>query len=151
MNIHAFLWSSFWLSVFVKWKGDKVAANFVADYVRRYPSLRGLYLFINLYISSVEGRAKEDLHILQNLMKKILTEQARLSMRLLVDFPANPCIGNAQAVSSGATIMPIHSLDRRDSSSCHDTVDFCCSYDGLHRSSRSLFFAINCARCVALY
>src|SRR3990167_6635503 len=27
-----------------KWKGDKIAANFVADYVRRYPSLRGLSL-----------------------------------------------------------------------------------------------------------
>ncbi len=28
-----------------KRKGDKVAASFVADYVRRYPSLRGLYFF----------------------------------------------------------------------------------------------------------
>src|SRR5262249_16251133 len=55
-----------------KWKGDKVAASFVGDYVRRYPSLRGLHLFVNLYISSAEGRAKEDLHILQNLMKKLL-------------------------------------------------------------------------------
>lgn len=58
-----------------KWKGDKVAAGFVADYVRRYPSLRGLYLFVNLYISNAEGRAKEDLHILQNLMKKILKDR----------------------------------------------------------------------------
>jgi lipopolysaccharide biosynthesis regulator YciM len=56
-----------------KWKGDKVAIGFVADYVRRYPSLRGLYLFINLYMSSAEGRAKDDLQILQNLMKKVLS------------------------------------------------------------------------------
>jgi len=55
-----------------QWKGDKVAANFVADYVRRYPSLRGLSLFVNLYISNAEGRAKEDLLILQNMMKKLL-------------------------------------------------------------------------------
>lgn len=55
--------------------GDKLAAGFVADYVRRYPSLSGLYLFVNLYISSAEGRAKEDLHILQNLMKKILARR----------------------------------------------------------------------------
>jgi lipopolysaccharide biosynthesis regulator YciM len=58
-----------------KWKGDKVAANFVADYVRRYPSLRGLHLFVNLYISNVEGRAKEDMQILQNLMKKVLANK----------------------------------------------------------------------------
>ncbi|MBA3660486.1 MAG: lipopolysaccharide assembly protein LapB [Gammaproteobacteria bacterium] len=58
-----------------KWKGDKVAASFVADYVRRYPSLRGIYLFINLYISNAEGRARDDLGILQNLMKKILADK----------------------------------------------------------------------------
>lgn len=58
-----------------KIKGDKVAAGFVADYVRRYPSLRGLYTFVNIYISNAEGRAKEDLHILQNLMKKLLADK----------------------------------------------------------------------------
>lgn len=58
-----------------KRKGDKVAAQYVADYVRRYPSLRGLDLFINLYISTTEGRAREDLHILQNLMQKLLADK----------------------------------------------------------------------------
>src|SRR3990167_10385372 len=58
-----------------KWKGDKVAANFVADYVRRYPSVRGLHLFINLYLSNAEGQAREDLLILQNLTKKLLADK----------------------------------------------------------------------------
>src|SRR3990167_8293852 len=58
-----------------RWKGDKIAANFVADYVRRYPSLRGLDLFVNIYISNAEGRAKQDLLILQNLMKKLLADK----------------------------------------------------------------------------
>ena len=58
-----------------KWKGDKVAANFVADYVRRYPSISGLDLFINLYMSDVEGRAREDLLILQGLTKKLLADK----------------------------------------------------------------------------
>jgi len=57
------------------WKGDKVAANFVADYVRRYPSIRGLNLFINLYLSSTEGRARDDLLIVQNLTKKLLADK----------------------------------------------------------------------------
>lgn len=58
-----------------KWKGDKVAANFVADYVRRYPSIHGLHLFINLYLSNAEGRARDDLLILQNLTKKLLADK----------------------------------------------------------------------------
>lgn len=58
-----------------KWKGDKVAANFVADYVRRYPSISGLHLFINLYMSSAEGRARDDLLILQGLTKKLLADK----------------------------------------------------------------------------
>jgi len=58
-----------------KWKGDKIAAKFVADYVRRYPSLSGLALFVNLYSSNVEGRAREDLLIVQGLMKKLLTDK----------------------------------------------------------------------------
>lgn len=58
-----------------QWKGDKVAANFVADYIRRYPSLSGLHLFINLYISNAEGRARDDLLILQGLTGKLLTDK----------------------------------------------------------------------------
>ncbi len=58
-----------------KRKGDKVAAKYVADYVRRYPTLRGLDLFINLYMSSTEGRARDDLTILQNLTKKLLADK----------------------------------------------------------------------------
>lgn len=58
-----------------KWKGDKKAANFVADYVRRYPSISGLHLFINLHMSSVEGRAHDDLMILHGLTKKLLANK----------------------------------------------------------------------------
>lgn len=58
-----------------QWKGDKVAANFVADYVRRYPSLSGLHLFINLYLNAAEGRARDDLLILQGLTKKLLADK----------------------------------------------------------------------------
>lgn len=58
-----------------RWKGDKVAADFVADYVRRYPSISGLNLFINLYMSSTEGRARDDLLIVQNLTNKLLADK----------------------------------------------------------------------------
>ena len=83
-----------------KWKGDKVAAGFVADYVRRYPSLRGLYLFINIYISNAEGRAKEDLRILQNLMKKVLAVKPEYQCTSC-GFSEKRCIGNVQDVNNG--------------------------------------------------
>ncbi len=93
-----------------KWKGDKVAAGFVADYVRRYPSLRGLYLFINLYISNAEGRAKEDLHILQNLMKKLLADKP--------DYQCNACGFSGKTLHwqcpgcrQWSTILPVYSLE----------------------------------------
>jgi len=93
-----------------KWKGDKVAASFVADYVRRYPSFRGLYLFINLYISSAEGRAKEDLHILQNLMKKLLGNKP--------DYQCHSCGFSGKSLHwqcpgcrQWSTIMPVHGLE----------------------------------------
>jgi len=93
-----------------KWKGDKVAASFVADYVRRYPSLRGLYLFINLYISNAEGRAREDLHILQNLMKKLLGNKP--------DYQCSSCGFSGKSLhwqcpgcKQWGTILPIYSLE----------------------------------------
>jgi lipopolysaccharide biosynthesis regulator YciM len=93
-----------------KWKGDKVAANFVADYVRRYPTLRGLSLFVNLYISSVEGRAKEDMHILQNLMKKLLADKP--------DYQCNSCGFSGKSLhwqcpgcKQWSTVLPVYSLE----------------------------------------
>lgn len=58
-----------------KQRGDRIAAKYVADYVRRYPSLRGLHHFISLYMSCAEGRAKDDLVILQNLTRKLLADK----------------------------------------------------------------------------
>jgi len=93
-----------------KWKGDKVAAGFVADYVRRYPSLRGINLFINLYISNAEGRAKEDLRILQNLMKKLLGDKP--------DYQCTSCGFSGRSLhwqcpgcKRWSTILPISSLE----------------------------------------
>lgn len=92
-----------------KRKGDKVAANFVADYVRRYPSLRGLYIFVNIYISSAEGRAKDDLHILQNLMKNLLNNKP--------DYQCHSCGFSGKFLHwqcpgcrQWSTMMPVHGV-----------------------------------------
>lgn len=93
-----------------KWKGDKVAVGFVADYVRRYPSLRGLYLFVNLYISCAEGRAKDDLHILQNLMKKILAGRPDYQCTSC-GFTCRTLHWQCPGCRRWTTIMPIHNID----------------------------------------
>lgn len=56
-------------------KGEKVALKFVAGYVRQYPSLYGLSILIDLYLATVEGSVKDDLVIVQNLMKKLLSSK----------------------------------------------------------------------------
>lgn len=56
-------------------RGAAVAAGFVADYVRRYPSLQGVHLFIDIHLSNTEGQAKADLIILQSLMTKLLADK----------------------------------------------------------------------------
>lgn len=93
-----------------KWKGDKVAALFVADYVRRYPSLRGLSLFINIYMSSVQGRAKEDLQILQKLMRKVLASKPAYQCKSC-GFSGQSLHWQCPGCRQWSTILPIHSLE----------------------------------------
>lgn len=93
-----------------KWKGDKIAVGFVADYVRRYPSLRGMYLFVNLYIASAEGRAKEDLHILQKLMHKILANKPEYQCGTC-GFSGKSLHWQCPGCREWSTITPIHALE----------------------------------------
>jgi lipopolysaccharide biosynthesis regulator YciM len=93
-----------------QWKGDKVAASFVADYVRRYPTLHGLHLYINLHMTSLEGRVKEDLRILQNLVKKVLKNKP--------DYRCTRCGFSGKSLhwqcpgcKQWSTVKPIHSLE----------------------------------------
>ena len=95
-----------------KWKGDKVAARFIGDYVRRYPSLRGLYMFVNIYMSSTEGRAKEDLKILQNLMKKVLAVKPEYQCTSC-GFSGKTLHWQCPGCKSWSTVMPISSLEEQ--------------------------------------
>jgi lipopolysaccharide biosynthesis regulator YciM len=93
-----------------RWKGDKIAANFVADYVRRYPSIRGLHLFINLYQSSAVGRAREDLLILQNLTTKLLADKPDYRC-FSCGFSGKTLHWQCPGCKQWSSIKSIHSLD----------------------------------------
>lgn len=93
-----------------KWKGDKIAANFVADYVRRYPSISGLHLFINLYLSNTEGRARDDLLILQGLTKKLLADKPDYQCETC-GFSGKSLHWQCPSCKQWSSIKPLHSLE----------------------------------------
>lgn len=93
-----------------KWKGDKVAANFVADYVRRYPSISGLQLFINLYLSNTEGRARDDLLILQGLMNKLLADKPNYQC-VSCGFSGKTLHWQCPGCKQWSSVKPLHSLE----------------------------------------
>ncbi|MDX1900389.1 MAG: lipopolysaccharide assembly protein LapB [Gammaproteobacteria bacterium] len=93
-----------------KQKGDSTAAKYVADYVRRYPSLRGLHLFINLYMSSVEGRAREDMMILQKLMQKLLADKPDYKC-VSCGFSCNSLHWLCPGCRQWSTIKPLYCLE----------------------------------------
>lgn len=58
-----------------KWRGDKMAANFVAEYVRQHPSVNGVHRLVELHLNLTHGEAHRDLSILRNLTEKLLANQ----------------------------------------------------------------------------
>lgn len=93
-----------------RWKGEKVAADFVADYVRRYPSIHGLHLFINLYMSNTEGRVREDLKILHNLTKKLLADKPDYQC-VSCGFSGKSLHWHCPGCKQWSTIKPVHILE----------------------------------------
>jgi lipopolysaccharide biosynthesis regulator YciM len=93
-----------------QWKGDKVAAKFVADYLRRYPSLSGLHLFINLYVSSTEGRARQDLLILQGLTNKLLADKPEYQC-VSCGFSGKSLHWQCPGCKQWSSVKPVHSME----------------------------------------
>jgi lipopolysaccharide biosynthesis regulator YciM len=94
-----------------QWKGDKVAAKFVADYIRRYPSLSGLHLFINLYISSAVGRARDDLLILHGLTHKLLADKPEYQC-VSCGFSGKSLHWQCPGCKQWSSVKPLHSLEQ---------------------------------------
>ncbi len=59
-----------------QWRGDKVAVSFVADYVRKHPSIGGLHRLVELHLPLADDKAKKDLLVLHSLTEKLLKDHA---------------------------------------------------------------------------
>jgi lipopolysaccharide assembly protein B len=55
--------------------GDRQAVGFIAEHVRRRPSLRGLARLIELSLEHADGDARENLLILQDLVRGLLEQK----------------------------------------------------------------------------
>jgi lipopolysaccharide biosynthesis regulator YciM len=94
-----------------RWKGDKTTADFIADYVRRYPTIQGLHLFIEIYLSIAEGGlAREDLLILQNLTKKLLANKADYQCTAC-GFSGKSLHWHCPGCKQWNSIKPVHCLE----------------------------------------
>ncbi len=93
-----------------QWRGDKVAANFVANYVRRHPSVEGLHRLVELHLSLVEGQAKSDLQILHHLTEKLLADQPTYQC-LQCGFSSQHLHWQCPGCRQWATIKPTHTVE----------------------------------------
>lgn len=93
-----------------RWKGDKMTVDFVADYVRQFPSIRGLHLFISLYMINTEGRIRDDLMILQNLTKKLIEDKPDYQCTSC-GFSASSLDWHCPGCKQWSTIKPVFSLE----------------------------------------
>lgn len=60
-----------------KHQGDLAAESFLIDYVRQFPSFSGLKFLVDIHVSQVSGKVKEDLLILQKLIEHLLAKKSR--------------------------------------------------------------------------
>lgn len=93
-----------------RWRGNKVAANFVADYVRKHPSVAGVNRLIKLHLAMTEGKAKNDLAILHRLTQKLLDDHAPYQC-INCGFSAKKIHWLCPGCRQWSTVKPTHALD----------------------------------------
>lgn len=94
-----------------RWKGDKFAKDSVADYVRRFPSVRGLHLYIKLYMTQTEGRIREDLTILHNLTKKLVSDRPNYQC-ISCGFSGKSLHWHCPGCKQWSTVKPAYCLEQ---------------------------------------
>jgi len=90
--------------------GDKVTADFVADYVRKHPSIEGLHRLVELYMPLSDEKAQKDLNILGQLTGKLLNEHSGYQCTVC-GVPLNQLYWQCPGCKNWSTIRPKHVLD----------------------------------------
>lgn len=93
-----------------QWKGDKVAANFVAEYVRHHPSIGGVHRLLELHLPTADSKAKRDLSVLHNLTEKLLKDHAAYQCQQC-GFEVNTLHWQCPSCKQWSTIKPTYTLE----------------------------------------
>ena len=64
------------VDVLERQQGKEAAEERIIEFLRKRPSVRGLLRLIELQLADAEGEAREDMRILQELLKRVLQEKA---------------------------------------------------------------------------
>ena len=91
-------------------KGEAAAVDFVADQLRRRPSVRGLNRLIRLNMQINGGKARDDLIVLQELFDELLRNRPVYECRHC-GFTAKSLYWQCPSCKSWATIKPIKGVE----------------------------------------
>ncbi|MDX2465646.1 MAG: lipopolysaccharide assembly protein LapB [Porticoccus sp.] len=63
------------VEVLRKKEGDDQAAHFLAEYLKKFPSLKGVNVLLDIHMRSIEGVTKDDLSLLKGILNTISISQ----------------------------------------------------------------------------
>lgn len=89
--------------------GDEAAIRFLADRLRKKPSVRGLAELVDLQLSGTQGEAREPLERLRDLLRQLLDGQA-LFRCSRCGFSARAHHWQCPGCKSWSTIKPVHGI-----------------------------------------
>lgn len=91
-------------------QGEHVAAEFIAMQLQQHPSIRGLHRLIQLHSQQAEANTRNKLHVLEQLMAKLLEEKP-VYRCVQCGFSAKTLHWFCPGCRSWSTVKPIHGLE----------------------------------------
>ncbi len=91
-------------------QGNDAAADFVAEQLRLYPSLRGLHRLIAWHIETTDGKIRDKLQMLQDLTTKLLEDRPKYLCQSC-GFAGKVLHWYCPSCKQWNTIKPIHGLE----------------------------------------
>ena len=90
--------------------GDEAVAKFVADHLKKYPTIRGLAQLIDLHIDNTHGVAKENLSILRSFVEALVANKPAYRCKGC-GFEGKKMRWHCPSCKSWSTIKPIFGLE----------------------------------------
>lgn len=90
-------------------EGDRPAAEFLTEQLRSRPSVRGLMHLIDLSIKSAEGQERDNLHILNELVRRLLEGNA-VNRCTRCGFGARAHHWQCPSCKSWGSVKPVHGV-----------------------------------------